>query len=140
MRHSGWRRRLTDCRRWVFLMGMRGAVQAGRYLSPEGARTLGRVTGQLAGSIAPLRERLAGNLRRAGIEPTPARLDRYFRRFGCWVGWSAATYNHGFQGAGLADRILFDSSIVHVDRAIAKGRGIIFACPHGFCYELGAAA
>jgi lauroyl/myristoyl acyltransferase len=87
-----------------------------------------------------MRRRLSTNLCRAGFRPTRALIDRYFRRFGAWVGWSLAVYHHGFVGSGVARKVSFDSSVAHLDQAMVLGKGAILICPHGFCHELGAAA
>src|SRR5262249_21358827 len=59
---------------------------------------------------------------------------------GCWIGWSLAVYHHGFVPSGVAERVLFDDSVSHLDQAAAMGRGVILIGAHGFCHDIGAAA
>jgi lauroyl/myristoyl acyltransferase len=80
------------------------------------------------------------NLKRAGIEPSETILNRYFHRFGCWAGWSLAVYQAGLEVSGVAERLVFDESVANLDRAVAKGKGVVLACPHLFCHEMAAAA
>src|SRR5439155_10194514 len=89
---------------------LRGAVGLTRCLGPSGARYLGRAVGGLAGFTGPLRQRLTTNLKRVGIAPTETVLDGYFRRFGCWTGWSLAIYHAGFAASGVAARMVFHAS------------------------------
>jgi KDO2-lipid IV(A) lauroyltransferase len=128
-----WRRAATQA-------AVRGAVKLTRWLGPGRALDLGQGVGSLARLAAPLRRHLATNLANAGIVPTPTILNRYFHRFGCWTGWSLAVYQAGLEGSGVAARLEFDKSVVHLDRAVAKGRGVVLACPHLFCHEMAAAA
>jgi KDO2-lipid IV(A) lauroyltransferase len=128
-----WRRAATQA-------AVRGVVKLTRWLGPSGALGLGQAAGSLARLAVPLRRRLATNLRRAGIAPTETVLNRYFHRFGCWSGWSLAVYQAGLEGSGVAARLEFADSVAHLDRAVAKGKGVVLACPHLFCHEMAAAA
>jgi KDO2-lipid IV(A) lauroyltransferase len=119
---------------------VRAALRVSRRLGPAGAVRLGAALGTAARWALPLRRRLAATLRRAGVEPTRARLDRYFEHFGWWAGWSLAVHQFGFDAAGMAERFTFDSSVVHLDRAVAAGRGVLLVGPHVFCHEIGVAA
>jgi lauroyl/myristoyl acyltransferase len=118
---------------------MRAGLKVTHLLGASGARHFAHFLGW-AGSQTPLRSLLAGNLRRAGVDPERGTLDRYFRRFGSWLGWSAAVYNGGFVPSAVAGRITFDETLQHLDRACDKGCGVVLASPHAFCHELGAAA
>ncbi len=126
-----WRRQVTQ-------ETMRGLLHLSRRLEPERMLSLGRGLGWLAGW--PLRQRLASNLRGAGIAPTSAILERYFQLLGNWAGWSLAVYQKGFVSSGIAGRIHLDDSASNLDRALAKGKGAILAAAHFFCHEMGAAA
>jgi lauroyl/myristoyl acyltransferase len=128
-----WRRTATQA-------AVRGLVKLTEWLGPSGALELGQVVGNLARFAGPLRQRLATNLKHAGIVPAETILDRYFHRFGCWSGWSLAVYQAGLEGSGVASRLIFDESVVNLDRAVAKGKGVVLACPHLFCHEMAAAA
>ncbi len=119
---------------------LQAAVTFGHGFGPAAALKLGGAVGSAARWLLPLRRRLATNLRLAGLEPTPARLDHYFAHFGQWVGWSLAVYEAGFERSGVADLIELDESVSNLDHAVAAGRGVILAAPHVFCHELGAAA
>lgn len=127
-------------RRGAARSAMQAAVRLSRGLGPARTRRLGDVLGSLARWALPLRRRLASNMRLAGLEPTPARLDHYFTYFGRFVGWSLAVYQAGFERSGVADLIEIDESVSHLDRAVAAGRGVILAAPHVFCHEMCAAA
>jgi lauroyl/myristoyl acyltransferase len=131
---------LHECRRAATQAAMRAAARSARWLGPGGAQALGRAVGRTAGFAGPLRRRLAMNLRRAGIASTETVLDRYFRRLGTWAGWSLAVYQAGFDASGVGARVEFDASVAHLDRAVAHGKGVLLACPHLFCHEIGAAA
>jgi lauroyl/myristoyl acyltransferase len=50
-----------------------------------------------------------------------------------------ATYHHGFWNSTLPERMSFDASIIHMDEAVARGRGVVLASPHQFCHEMGGA-
>src|SRR5262249_10189415 len=129
----GLRRRATQA-------AVRAAVTLGRWVGPGGGMELGRAFGTVSGLVGPLRQRLATNLRRAGGGPTPGLRDRYFHRLGCWAGWSLAVYQAGFDRSGVAERLVFDESVANLDRAAARGRGVVLSCPHLFCHEMAAAA
>jgi len=119
---------------------MHGALAAGARLQSHHAVGLGRVAARVAGLPSPLRWRLARNMRRAGIEPTPRQLDAYFRLMGHWFGQSVALYHRGFAGAGLEAQITFDESAAHLQSALDQGRGAILAEFHYHYHEIGAAA
>ena len=140
MRDFGLSKTLDRCRRQITSVATSGILAASHRLGPGGAFSMGRVAGQLAGLTWPMRKRLATNFKRAGITPTSARVDRYFRRFGCWISWSLAVYHHGFVPSGVAERVLFDDSVSRLDQAAALGRGVILIGAHGFCHDVGAAA
>ena len=131
---------LTAWRRSATQAAMRGALRLTRWLGADGALKLGRTLGTLGRFAGPLRRRVAVNLRSAGIVPTEQVLDRYFHRFGCWTGWSLAVYHAGLVESGVADRLEFDASVANLDRAVARGKGVVLACPHLFCHEMAAAA
>jgi lauroyl/myristoyl acyltransferase len=114
------------------LLSLSGRMDCRRLLS------LGRGFGSAA--AWPLQRRLAHNLTSAGVCPTPAIIDRYFQLLGLWAGWSLAIYHKGFVTSEIADRVHMDDSVVHLDRAVAKGNGVILASAHFFCHEIGAAA
>jgi KDO2-lipid IV(A) lauroyltransferase len=129
-----WRRAATQA-------AVKGALKITGWLGPGGALGLGQAAGSLARFAGPLRQRLATNLQRAGIEPTETILNRYFHRFGCWSGWSLAVYQAGLEGSGVGARLVFDeSTVANLDHAVAKGKGVVLACPHLFCHEMAAAA
>jgi lauroyl/myristoyl acyltransferase len=140
MSDRGLLKSLHRCRQRITGMVTSGVLAAIHRLGPGGPFTIGRVAGQLAGLAWPMRKRLATNLRHAGVTPTATRINRYFRRFGCWVSWSLAVYHRGFAESGVSERLTFDDSVSHLDQAMARGRGVILVCPHFFCHELGAAA
>lgn len=132
--------RWHDFRRTGTQSAVRAALSFSRRLGPAGAVRFGAALGTAARWAIPLRRRLAASLRRAGIRPTTARLDRYFEYFGWWAGWSLAVHQVGFDAAGMAERFTFDDSVANLDRAMAAGRGVILAGPHVFCHEIGVAA
>jgi lauroyl/myristoyl acyltransferase len=127
-------------RRTVTLAVERGFVNLTRRLGPSAGLRVGHALGSLARFAGPLRQRLATSLHRAGIVPSQRVLNRYFHRFGCWSGWSLAVYQAGLEASGVGDRFEFADSVVNLDRAVAKGRGVVLACPHLFCHEIAAAA
>jgi lauroyl/myristoyl acyltransferase len=131
---------LHRCRRQATAFVTSGVLAASHRLGPQGAMTVGRTAGRLAGLAWPMRKRLATNLRLAGVTPTSDRIDRYFRRFGCWVGWTLAVYHHGFEGSQIGERVPFDDTLRYFDEAMALGRGVVLVSPHFFCHEIGAAA
>jgi lauroyl/myristoyl acyltransferase len=118
----------------------RGFIRLTRRLGPAAGLGVGDALGSLARFAVPLRQRLATNLQRAGITPTESILNRYFHRFGCWSGWSLAVYQAGLEASGVGARFVFGESVVNLDRAVARGKGVVLACPHLFCHEIAAAA
>ena len=131
---------LQHARRQLTLSAVRAALAYGARLSPKRTVALGRTLGRIAGSMPPLRNRLIGNLRQAGLEPSPERIAAYFRLMGNWFYSTLSTYHRGFDACGYADCAHFDESIVHVDRVMAQGRGAVLVSPHAFCHEFAAAA
>jgi len=140
MGDRGFLKSLHSCRRQITGLVTSGVLAGSYRLGPRSPFTIGRFAGQLAGLAWPLRRRLATNFRLAGVTPTASRINRYFRRFGSWVSWSLAVYHRGFEESRVTDRLIFDDSVSHLDRAMALRRGVILVCPHFFCHELGAAA
>jgi lauroyl/myristoyl acyltransferase len=128
-----WRRTATEAT-------VRSFVKLTGWLGPGAAMHIGEAAGSLARLASPLRQQLAANLRRAGIAPTEATLNRYFHRFGCWAGWSLAVYQAGLEKSGVIDRLPFDRSVTNLDRAMGKGKGVVLASAHMFCHEMAAAA
>jgi KDO2-lipid IV(A) lauroyltransferase len=101
----------------------------------------GAALGAGAGAILPLRARLLRNLK-LGLGPgrvPDGTAGSFFRNLGRWFGWSMAIYHRGFWSSGVPDQIGFHESVVHLDEAVARGRGVILASPHQFCHEIGAA-
>ncbi len=131
---------LHRLRRQTTQSAVRAALAYGAKLSPERTVRFGRVIGRLTRMLPPARERLKTNFRLAGFEPTPERVDRYFRLLGNWFYSSLSTYNRGFADCGYADCVQFDETIVHLDQAMAGGRGAVLVSPHAFCHEFAAAA
>lgn len=131
---------LNRFRRQATLSTVRAALAYGAKLSPERTVSFGRSAGRLTGMLPPLRQRLKTNFRLAGFEPTPDRVDRYFRLLGNWFYSSLSTYNRGFADCGYADCVRFDETISHLDRAMSGGRGAVLVSPHAFCHEFAAAA
>ncbi len=129
---------LHRVRRQITLSTVRAGLAYGARLSPRRTVALGRSLGRVAGMVLFLRERLKSNLRLAGLDPTPERVDRHFRLLGDWFAISLATYNRGLAKSGFAESIRFDDSISRLDRAIAQGRGAVLVSPHVICHELGA--
>lgn len=130
-----------EIRRAAMLAAMRGALFATRRLPPRATNALGAALGTGAGAILPLRARLSRNLT-IGLGPgrVPDGAARtFFRNLGRWFGWSMAIYHRGFWNSGVPDQIGFHESVVHLDEAAARGRGVILASPHQFCHEIGAA-
>jgi lauroyl/myristoyl acyltransferase len=48
-------------------------------------------------------------------------------------------FHRGFLRSGFPEHMEFGPSVLNLDRAVAKGKGVVLASPHQFCYELGAA-
>jgi len=130
-----------EFRRAASLAAIRGALYATRRLPPRAVIALGAALGAAAGTILPLRARLLTNLAlglgRDRVPPGAAQA--YFRNLGRWFGWSMAIYHRGFWNSGVPPRIAFHESVVHLDAAVARGRGAILATPHQFCHEIGVA-
>ncbi len=131
---------LTLGRRWLLDAGVQGTLALGRLMGPGGSAVVGSLVAGFAPWLPNLRKRLRANWKQAGLVPGADVVDGYFRRLGCWAGWSAAVYARGFVDSGIAAKITLDDSFAHVEAAIAKGKGVILACPHAFCHELAAAA
>jgi KDO2-lipid IV(A) lauroyltransferase len=130
-----------ELRRAATLGAMRGVLVTTRRLPPRATMALGAALGTGAGMILPLRARLLRNLT-LGLRPAcvPDGAARsFFRNLGRWFGWSMAIYHRGFWNSGVPDQIGFHESVVHLDEAVARGRGVILASPHQFCHEIGAA-
>ena len=115
-------------------------LSLGRIIGPSGASGVGSLLGGVAGSMPFLRNRLIENFKAAGLQPTREQVDRYFRRLGCWAGWSSAVYLRGFVESGVSARITLHDSFRFVEESMARGKGVVLASPHAFCHELAAAA
>jgi KDO2-lipid IV(A) lauroyltransferase len=131
---------LLHARRWLVNAGVHATLSLGRLIGPNGTSAVGSLCAGLAGLLPNLRGQLRANWKAAGLQPADDVVDGYFRRLGCWAGWSAAVYSRGFVDSGIAAKITLDGSFAHVEAAVAKGKGVILACPHAFCHELAAAA
>jgi lauroyl/myristoyl acyltransferase len=134
------KRLFTLGRRWVMTAGMHGTLSLGRLIGPGGANLIGAFASGAASRWPGLRRRLLANWQAAGLQAGPELADNYFRNFARWVSWSTAVYARGFEESGVAAKIEVDDSFARVDEAVAKGKGVILACPHFFCHELAAAA
>jgi lauroyl/myristoyl acyltransferase len=63
----------------------------------------------------------------------------YFRRLGIWAGHSFGIHAAGFEGSLAETQVELDAATLpHLDDAVKRGRGVIVATPHLFCYEFGA--
>jgi lauroyl/myristoyl acyltransferase len=131
---------LLHARRWLLNAGVQTTLSLGRLIGPSGTSVVGSLCAGLTGLLPNLRQQLRANWKAAGLRPTDDVVDGYFRRLGCWAGWSAAVYSRGFVDSGIAAKITLDASFAHVEAAIARDKGVILAAPHAFCHELAAAA
>ena len=129
---DGLRRRLT-----------RGAtvaaLRAGGALGVGPARSVGLALGRAAHLVPWLRQRLTDNLNAAGMDASDSTVKAYFRRLGVWAGHSIGVHKAGFAGS-LADmQVELDpETLPHLEDAVKRGRGVVVATPHLFCYEFGA--
>jgi len=137
-RTSGIMNFVHGCRRRATHEAVRGLLYFSKWLGPERILSLGRGLGWMADWS--MRRRLAANLSGAGLEPSQKVLERYFRLMGNWAGWSLAVYQKGFMESGVGRRVHVDSTVEHLDRALAGGKGVILATAHYFCNEMAAAA
>jgi KDO2-lipid IV(A) lauroyltransferase len=128
-----------ELRRAATVAAMRGAILASRPLPPRTAIRLGTTLGVAAGAILPLRHRLRKNLELGLGHVPPGVVTQYLRNLGLHAGWSLAIYHHGFWNSTVPDRLGFHESVANLDEAVARGRGVVLASPHLFCYESGAA-
>jgi lauroyl/myristoyl acyltransferase len=129
---------LDDLRRRVTRGAAAGALRVAGALGSGPARSLGVALGRFAHLVPALRERLADNLRAAGMDASDATVKAYFRRLGVWVGHSLSIYGGGFDRSAAGAQIELDPDTVHhLDAAVAKGKGVV--SPHLFCHEIGGA-
>jgi lauroyl/myristoyl acyltransferase len=128
-------------RRAVMLGATKSALSLSPYLSPSAATSVGAVIGQVARWVPPLRRRLKKTLTLAlGAEKVPPHsVDQYFYNLGRSYGWGLAIYHRGFWRSPVPEHFEFDPSIAHLDRAVARGKGVILLAPHQFCEELAGA-
>lgn len=130
---------VDDVRRGAIRTAVRGGLRLAGRLEVERTRALANAIGRSAASVPALRQRLAGNLRAAGMDHSDETVRAYFRRFGFWVGHSLNVYAHGIERSGLTDQLELDPDTVrYLDEAVARGKGVVLASPHMFLHEMGA--
>jgi KDO2-lipid IV(A) lauroyltransferase len=126
-------------RRAVMLGAIRSALYVSGNLSTSAAQSFGSTLGDLARFV--LRSRLKTNMTLAlgnGNVPVDG-VDEYFHHLGKSYGWAMATYHRGFRQSSVSEHFEFDPSVAHLDRAVARGKGVILLMPHQFCEELAGA-
>jgi lauroyl/myristoyl acyltransferase len=129
---DGWRRRLTRG-------AMVAALRVGGAFGVGPARSVGIALGRCAHLVPWLRQRLTDNLNAAGVDASESTVKAYFRRLGIWAGHSIGVHAAGFDGSLADTQIDLDpETLPHLDEAVKRGKGVIVATPHLFCYEFGA--
>ena len=130
-------KRVDDIRRAATRTVVRGGLRLAGRLGVERTRSLGNVVGRFSASVPTLRDRLAGNLRAAGMEHSDETVRAYFRRLGFWVGHGLNVYAQGIERSGLTDQVELDPDTVrNLDEAVARGKGVVLAGPHMFLHEM----
>ncbi|HSQ54222.1 MAG TPA: hypothetical protein VLM40_00640, partial [Gemmata sp.] len=129
---EGLRRRLTRG-------AMLSALHIGGAFGVRPARSIGLAIGRSAYLIPWLRQRLIDNLNAAGMDSSESTAKAYFRRLGIWAGHSIGIHSADFEESLADTQVELDpETIPHLDNAVKRGRGVIVATPHLFCYEFGA--
>lgn len=131
---------VSHLRRSVTRWAVLGSLRASEKLGSRRTRTLGTAVGRLAHMMPSLRERLAGNLRAAGMDASESTVRAYFQRLGVWAGHSLGVYGVGLDQSLASTQFELDPHTVHhLDEAVAKGKGVVIASPHLFGHEIAAA-
>jgi lauroyl/myristoyl acyltransferase len=126
-------RRDATRRATLAALDLAGRIGCARVLS------LGVASARFAHLLPFARQRLADNLRAAGVDSSDATVRAYFRRFGVWAGQSMGVFAAGLDQSLAAGQIdLNPETVGRLDEAVARGRGVVLASPHMFCHEIGA--
>jgi lauroyl/myristoyl acyltransferase len=130
---------IDGLRRRVTRSATLAALQVAGMLGNGQTRSLGVSFGRFAHLIPGLRERLANNLRAAGMDASEGTVKTYFRRLGLWIGHSVGVYEAGLDRSLISTQVSLDPATVHyLDEAAARGKGVVVASPHLFFHEIAA--
>ncbi len=133
-------KRLDELRRRLTRGATVTALRLAGTLGCGPSRSLGVLVGRFAYWLPVLRQRLAENLRAAGMDASESTVRAYFRRLGLWIGHSLGVFAAGLDRSLVHTQFDLDPETVHhLDEAVAKGKGVVLAAPHLFCHEIGAA-
>src|SRR5262249_19559571 len=130
---------LHSARRHTTRRATLAALGLARRLGCARALSLGVAGARFAHLLPFARQRLADNLRAAGVDASDATVRAYFRRSGLWAGHTLGVYAAGLDRSLAARQVELDPETVsRLDEAVAHGKGVVLASPHMFCHEIGA--
>jgi lauroyl/myristoyl acyltransferase len=129
---------LPPIRRSLTHLAVRAVCRATPVLSVRSLDRLGAAVGVAGSMLWPLRRRLQANLRLAlGADRVPeGTVEEYFQQFGAWAGWTLSVL-HERRGPAELD-FTCDESVVRLEAAARRGRGVVLTAPHFFGQDMAA--
>jgi lauroyl/myristoyl acyltransferase len=112
-----------------------GMEIARRADAPDTVEALRAMLLTLTRTMAPLRSRLAHNMRCAGVY-RKSLVDQHFERAVDQIIMLAHVFRAGFANSGNPERFVFDESFRWLEQAYAAGNGVITIAPHICGYPL----